>query len=298
MPSTLERLGFSPTDRVVIAHADDLGMCHAANTAFADIVAAGVVGCGSVMVPCPWFRHLADFARSHPQADVGVHLTLTSEWEPYRWGPVSTRDAASGLLDKQGYLWPDIGPLHAHMDAEAAIVEMKAQVQQALEAGIDVTHIDTHMGAIAHPALIGAYVDLGREYRLPVMLPRVDAAALREVGLSPAEAEVAAAGMSALADAGDLLPVDHLLMPHMSPGEDIPAQYRRVLEGLQPGLTHLIYHPSVATDESRAILGEARLRQRSGDWRTFSDPDLAEYLADAGVVSIGYRELREVMREK
>ncbi len=298
MSSTLERLGFAPTDRVVIAHADDLGMCHATNTAFAGILAAGVVNCGSVMVPCPWFRHLVELVRDYPQADVGVHLDLTSEWRPYRWGPISTRNPDGGLLDEQGYLWRDVGPLHSHMDAEAAIVEMRAQVEMALAAGLDVTHIDTHMGAIAHPALLGTYVDLGREFRLPVMLPRITEEALQGVGLSAAEATVAATGLNALVDEGDLLPIDNLVMPEMDPEQDIPAQYHRVIRDLPPGLTHLIYHPSVATDESRAILGDRRLHQREGDWRTFSDPALAEVLDDTGVISIGYRQLREVIREK
>lgn len=298
MSSTLERLGFAPTDRVVIAHADDLGMCHAANTAFASILTAGVVNCGSVMVPCPWFRHLVDLVGDHPDADVGVHLDLTSEWVHYRWGPVSTRNLDSGLLDEQGYMWSDLGPLHRHMDAEAAIVEMRAQVEMALAAGLDVTHIDTHMGAVVHPALLGTYVDLGREFRLPVMLPRVTEEALLGVGLSAAAASVAAAGLNALVEEGDLLPIDHVVMPTMDPEQDIPAQYHRVIRDLAPGLTHLIYHPSVATDEARGILGDGRLRQREGDWRTFSDPALAQVLDDAEVISIGYRQLREVIREK
>lgn len=298
MSSTLQRLGFAPTERVVIAHADDLGMCHAANTAFESIVAAGAVACGSVMVPCPWLRHLVELARTHPEADIGVHLTLTSEWESYRWGPVSTLDATSGLLDEQGYLWRDVRSLHAHMDPEAAASEMRAQVQRALDAGIDVTHIDTHMGAVTHPALLGAYVDLGREFRLPVMLPRATVEVLLGLGLSQADAETTAAGMSALAETGDLLPLDHLSMPPIDSKQDVPSQYHRFLHQLEPGLTHLIYHPSVPTDEARAILGEDRLRQREGDWRTFGDRQLELVMADAGVISIGYRELREALRKR
>ena len=298
MSPTLDRLGFPPGARVVIAHADDLGMCAAADAAFESILDAGVVACGSVMVPCPWFRHLAALARRHPEADIGVHITLTSEWEGYRWGPISTRDPSSGLLAEQGYLWRDLAGLHAHMHPAAAAAEMLAQVERALEADIDVTHIDTHMGAIAHPALLGAYVDLGRRFRLPVMLPRVTEAALTGVGLAQAEAATMAAAMQGLADSGQLLPVDNLSMPEMDPAAAIPSQYHRVLGSLPLGLTHLIYHPSTRTPESEAILGEARLRQREGDWRTFSDPGLAGVMEEAGVTSIGYRRLREVIRAR
>lgn len=297
MASALERLGFDPSQRVVIAHADDLGMCHAANAAFEDILAAGVVNCGSVMVPCPWFLHLSQLAQAHPEADIGVHLTLTSEWQTYRWGPVSTRDATSGLLDDQGYLWPDLPPLHAHMDPGAAVAEMRAQVEHALRAGIDVTHIDTHMGAIAHPSLLEPYLGLGREFGLPVMLPRLTKEAVMAQGVPAQQAEALVHGLRLLESTSDLLLVDHLVMPHMQPGEDIRARYHEVLRNLEPGLTHLIYHPCRPTPESRAILGETRLAQRAGDWETFSDPDLARALEEAGVISIGYRRLQEVMRD-
>lgn len=297
MASTLERMGFDPTQRVVITHADDLGMCHASNAAFEDILAAGVVNCGSVMVPCPWFRHLARLAQTHPEADVGVHLALTSEWQAYRWGPVSTRDVSSGLLDDQGYLWADLPPLHSHMDPKAAVAEMRAQVERALEAGIDVTHIDTHMGAIAHPSLLEPYIDLGRQFGVPVMLPRLTREMVLAQGVPEDQAEALLQGLHLLESEGDLLLVDHLSMPHAGPGEDVCARYHEVLRNLEPGLTHLIYHPCKPTPESRAILGEARLAQRAGDWETFRDPALATVLDEAGVVSIGYRRLREVIRD-
>jgi hypothetical protein len=99
----LKQLGFSKDDRVVIIHTDDIGMCQASIDAFADMVDYGLISSGAVMVPCPWFLEAAAYARAHPQADLGVHLTRTSEWETYRWGPISTRDPASGLLDEQGF---------------------------------------------------------------------------------------------------------------------------------------------------------------------------------------------------
>ncbi len=293
---TLERLGYPPEARVVIFHADDLGMCRAANAAFSDILAIGTVSCGSIMVPCPWFRDAAALAGEHPRADLGVHLTLTSEWGPYRWGPVSTRDPASGLLDEEGYLWRDVASLHAHMDPEAAGAEMRAQVEKALAAGIDVTHLDTHMGSIAHPDLLPCYLDLAREYRLPVMLPRLSPEALVARGLPEDQARHLAGTVAALESSGEVLLVDHLAgLEHSGPG-DYGDHYRRLIEALPPGLTHLIYHPSQPTPEATAIMGPARAAVRAGDWETFSDPGLRAVLDEAGVVSIGYRTLREALR--
>ena len=122
------------------------------------------------MVPCPWFREIAD----QPAADfdLGVHLTLTSEWPHYRWAPISTVSRASGLIDPDGYFWRTCLDLRAHVVPAAAEIEMRAQIERALQAGIDVTHLDTHMGAALVPELAEIYVRLGREYRLPRLLPR------------------------------------------------------------------------------------------------------------------------------
>jgi predicted glycoside hydrolase/deacetylase ChbG (UPF0249 family) len=149
----LRALGFAETDRVAIVHADDIGMCQASVAAFAELADAGLVTSGAVMMPCGWAPAAAAWARAHPATDIGVHLTLTSEWDAYRWGPLSTRDPASGLLDADGYFPRTTAAVQA-ADPEAATRELEAQVARALAAGIDVTHVDTHMGAVNHPRLI------------------------------------------------------------------------------------------------------------------------------------------------
>ena len=124
------------------------------------------------MVPCAWFPEMVDLAKQRPALDVGVHLTLTSKSRACRWRPISTTSRKSGLLDGDGYMWPDVPSVRRHGDRGAVEAELRAQIEAALAAGLDVTHLDTHMGAAAAPEFAGIYVALGREYRLPVLIPR------------------------------------------------------------------------------------------------------------------------------
>ena len=157
----LRKLGFDAQDRVVIIHADDIGMCQATLSAFADLVDVGLVSSGSVMVPCPWFPEAATWCRNHPAVDVGVHLTLTCEWNGYRWGPLSTRDPASGLLDEEGHFHRRRQSLWQQASPHAVRVEMQAQVERARKAGLDLTHLDCHMFAAMEERFMPHYIRLG-----------------------------------------------------------------------------------------------------------------------------------------
>src|SRR5262249_46267566 len=146
-PATLaERLGVKATDRILIINGDDVGVSHAANAATIDALENGLMTCASIMVPCPWFPEIAAYARAHPNADFGLHLTHTSEWKGYKWGPVASKSEVPGLVDPQGYLWPEIIFVYKNATPEQAYIEARAQIQKALAAGIDVTHIDSHLG--------------------------------------------------------------------------------------------------------------------------------------------------------
>ena len=293
--STLVRLGFAADERVVIFHADDLGMCHSANAAFADIVAAGVVNCGSIMVPCPWFNEIAIYARSHPEADLGVHLTLNSEWHSYRWGPLSTRDPASGLLDEEGYLWRDVASLHAHVDPAAAEGELHAQVERALAAGINLTHIDTHMGAVVHPQLVRAYLDLAQQYTLALQLHPIRQDEHLAQGAPAAQAEEMAGWIASLQERDDVLLLDRVAFFHSSSPQAIKQECRALLRGLPAGLTHLVYHPAQLSEETEAIMGADVAACRMSEWQLASSLELAQIIAESGVRVIGYRALREAL---
>src|SRR5713226_4590491 len=169
--SLAERLGYKPTDKLLIVNGDDVGMCHAANLGTIECLEHGLMRCATIMVPCPWFPEIAAYAKAHPDKDFGIHLCHTSEWGKYRWGPVAEREKVPGLIDEQGYLWRDVPDVYAHATPQEALLEGRAQIRRALAAGIDVTHLDSHMGTLQlNPQYIEIYLQLAAEFNLPVRM--------------------------------------------------------------------------------------------------------------------------------
>ena len=291
----LRKLGFADDDRVVIIHTDDNGMCQATVSAFADLVDFGLISSGAVMVPCPWFPQVAAYCRQHPQVDLGVHLTLTSEHDRCRWGPISTCDPASGLIDEEGYFYRQSEEVQEHGDATAVQAELQAQVARALAAGIDVTHVDTHMGTVAHPKFVSAYVQLAMQHGLPPMILRLDEAGWRKMGMDGETAAFAAQFVSQLEVQGMPL-LDHLVaLPLEQPAGRV-ERAKKTLDSLLPGLTHFIIHPAQDAPELRAITPS--WPGRVADYQAFTSEELRDYVRHSGVQVIGYRALRELMRAK
>lgn len=288
----LRQLGLGDNDRVAIIHADDVGMCQATLPAFDDLLAFGLVLCGATMVPCPWFPALAAYCRQHPTVDMGVHLTLTSEWDTYRWGPLSTRDPASGLIDEEGYFYREPEDVQSRADAAVVQAELEAQVSRALSAGIDVSHVDTHMGTVAHFKFIAAYVGLALQRGLPALILRLDEAGWQEMGLDASTARAAVQTVAALEAQGMPL-IDHMESLPLDQPEERLEQAKRAFDRLKPGVTHFIIHPAVDTPELRAIAPDWRCRV--GDYQAFSSEALRRRIRDAGVHVIGYRTLRGLL---
>jgi hypothetical protein len=261
----VERLGFGKEDRVVVVHVDDVGMCRAGNEGALRAL-EGAATCGSIMVPCPAFEEIARIARERSDLDLGVHLTLNAEYETYRWGPL--RDDVPGLVSPDGGMWRTTEETVAHATPEEVDRELRAQVERALEAGIDVTHLDTHMGTALDPKFAEVYGELALDYRLPVFLPRVDRAVLEGLGLREWY-EFYARLVDRLEEKG--FPVfDHFDTDSLSfaPGTGAEHNARRV-EGIGPGLSWLLIHAARGGPELESITLD--WRQRDEEHRIYSD---------------------------
>jgi chitin disaccharide deacetylase len=291
----LKRLGLAETDRAAIIHVDDIGMCEASLAAFSDLTDFGLVSSGAVMVPCPWFPAAAAYCRTHPGIDMGVHLTLNSEWEMLRWGPVSTRDSASGLIDSEGYLYRTSVEVHQHADPAAVQVEIEAQVKRALAAGIDATHVDTHMGTVVGPRFMNSYLQVAAQFHLPAFVARMEVAALKQRLGMDSEAAQRAEEMIIGLEVRGVPTLDYLaMMPLDKPANRI-EQAKQMLSELKPGVTHFIIHAAKDTPELRA-LATTDWPSRVADYETFTSEAMRSFIRDSGILLIGYRAIRDVYR--
>jgi predicted glycoside hydrolase/deacetylase ChbG (UPF0249 family) len=288
------KLGLDPARRAVILHADDVGMCHGANAAFVELSHRGALTCGSVMVPCPWFPEIARIAAEDKSLDLGVHLTLTSEWPIYRWGPLTRAPKSSGLVDDEGYFPRNVASLAEHVDPEAAEAEMRAQVERALGFGIDATHLDTHMGAALSPMLVDAYCRIGRDYSLPVLLPRRGEQYAKVLKLDTPEAFAKWREVIAHLE-GDGMPlVDDFAMTPGAPVGESEAAYRALVETLPRGLTFVALHPNAPGDIDTIVPPRAHFR--TDEYDLLRNGRIKAWLDEAGIQTIGMRALRDAMR--
>ncbi|HEV2961259.1 MAG TPA: polysaccharide deacetylase family protein [Candidatus Angelobacter sp.] len=274
----LRRLGFGAKDRVVIIHADDIGMCEATVPAVVELLDFGLVSSCSVMVPCPWFPLAAEWSRLHPETDVGVHITLTSEWANYRWRPVSTLNPTSGLLDETGFMPRTTKQIQRQGKPEAIFKEACAQVAIAQRFGIRPSHLDSHMFALKG-AFLSIYLQLILNLRLPALLDRKALKSREQRGTDTLEVE----------EQG--IPVfDHVGSPPAGgPPEDRIAILKSLFSALPFGLSCVLLHPAHDTPELRAITPD--WRYRVADWKAFRSNNLKKHLRSIGVQVITYKTL-------
>ena len=290
----LAALGLPPDARVLVLHLDDVGSSLASNIAWEALHRAGALSSAAVMMPCPWAPDALMRHRRMEGVDLGVHLTLTCEWDVYRWGPYGP-GPRSPLIDREGFLPKTAAELERITSGAAGLAavesEMCGQIAGALAAGVDVTHIDAHMFAAFQPAYAETYVSLAREYGVPAMMPGTEAAWAD--WCSPAEARQAAEAVRPLREAG--LPLFDKLLEI---SRELPAdQLRRAEEcvrGCVPGLNYLFFHACADTPELRAYAADWPCRV--GDFAAVSDGRLREVIREEGVVLLGMREIRDAMR--
>ena len=275
MLTLAERLGFDPEARLLILNADDLGMCHSANEGVFDALRSGRCSSASLMVPCPWAREAAAQYRGE---DVGVHLTLNAEFELYRWGPVTQ---SPSLLGGDGGFPATVADVWDHADLDEARRELRAQVERAILWGFDVTHLDSHMGALQlRPEFFDVYLDLAVEFDLPFRLS--GASTQQHVGFPFRD----------LAAEEGIVSPDHLVV---YPGVGAREALVATLADLRPGVTEVFVHPATDQPELRALAPDAEARIDDHRLMVEVGP-LDEALAGAGVTLIGWRALRDLQR--
>jgi predicted glycoside hydrolase/deacetylase ChbG (UPF0249 family) len=287
-PTTAALLG-DPQAKLLMVHGDDAGMCHSANLATAEAMLKGSVSSASIMVPCPWFPEFAETARQNPQLDLGLHLTLTSEWKYYRWRPVAPPEKVKGLLDSEGYMWRDVRSTATHASAEEVATELRAQIERAGQFGIQFTHVDTHMGTLyARPDYFEVYTKIAREAGVPCMIPRPTAEAAAEMKGYPITPQM----LESKEKDGFVL-LDRLVTG--VPGRTVDERkesYRKFLRALKPGVTKLIIHLAKDDAEIRAITGN--WEQRWADFVFFTSAEAKSLMSELGIKPITYRELGKV----
>jgi predicted glycoside hydrolase/deacetylase ChbG (UPF0249 family) len=284
-----ERLGWEKGARVLIMHCDDAGMSYDSNVGTIESMTRGVVTSASVMMPCPWVPDFVRRLKKHPDLDIGLHLTLTSEWGGYRWGPLAGKPAVPGLCDPEGCFWRSVPQVILNATADEVETEIRAQIARARSMGMTPTHLDSHMGTLFYsPAFFARYVAVGIEEQIPVFV----AASFQETvaRLFPSRANELEAGLERIWNAG--LPVlDHYVSATGEwRGADKEARYRGFIERLKPGITMAIVHCTRPSETFAAISGSGP--KRLEDLRAVTDPAFRQLLEEAGIVLTTWRELK------
>jgi predicted glycoside hydrolase/deacetylase ChbG (UPF0249 family) len=285
-PSLAERLGFKASDKILIVNVDDVGNSHAANAAVIDSMENGLATSSTIIVPGPWFPEIAAYAKAHPASDFGVHLCHTSEWKTLKWGPIANKSDVPGLVDPQGYLWPDIMNVYKNSTPEQAYIEARAQIKKALDAGVDVTHIDSHMGTLQYnEAYFQVYRRLAKEFNLPIRMGSQELLATQGGGHQRGQ----------LDSDGTVYP-DYLIHGDRKQGESVREYWKRELNSLKPGVTELYIHASVPGDEIKHITNS--WEDRATEYEMFTrDAEVRKILESQNVKRIGYRALRDLQRK-
>lgn len=266
-------------------------MSHSVNVASIEAFKKGMVSSGSIMVPCPWFPEIAAYAREHPELDLGLHLTLTSEWKYLRWHPVASPEKVQGLLDEEGFMWRSEQQTAMKATAQEIETELRAQIERARQFGLKPTHLDTHMGTLyTRKDYFEVYTKLGKEYGIPVMVMRPTPELLaygKQTG-SPITED-----MLKKVEADGFAMLDYLVTG--VPGKNFAERkeaYQKLLRDLKPGVTMLIVHLGADDPELKAVTNS--WEQRYADFQSFTDPEIDALIKALGIKLTTWRELNKI----
>ena len=291
-----ERLGYPAGKKVIMLHADDIGMCEEANVAARKYLLDGHIQSAAAMPPCPEFEDIISWAKAHPDIDMGLHLSLTSEWKTYRWPSVLPVDEVPGLIDSEGMLWRSVEEVVQHATAEEVAKEVRAQIEKSIALGYTPDHIDTHMGALyGHPDFALAYLKIAMEYGIPAnaidLSDSLVVAHFRQAGYPITQKLIS------FMDTYSLPKLDNFTSaPNAKTYEEKKEAFKTLIQALRPGLTEIIFHPSVESEQLKNITNS--WQQRVWEAEMFADADMVQFFKDEGIIFTNWKEIMKRFKNK
>lgn len=291
-----EKLGFPKGKKVILLHSDDAGMCEEANIAVWNYSLKNHVQSAAVMMPCPNAEEMVEWAKKHPAADIGVHLTLTSEWKNYRWATITDPAKVPGLIDTEGKMWRDVPEVVQNATPKEVETEIHAQIDKMLKMGYKPTHIDTHMGTLyGSPDFAKVFFETAVKYNIPanaIDLSNKEVAEHYRAAGYPINDE-----MIRYLESYPLPKLDNFTsVPNGKSYVDKLANFMMLVKALKPGLTEIIFHPSIATDNLKSITGS--WQQRIWEAEMFSDPVILQFFKDNDIEITTWREIMKRFEER
>ena len=291
-----EGLGY-PADKIVlILHADDIGMCKEANLSAQNYLVEGHIQSAAVMMPCAFSEEMIQWAMEHPEQDIGLHLTLTSEWRTWRWAGLSPSDSIPGLIDPEGKLWRKVIQVAMNASPKEVEREIRAQVEKALAMGYTPGHMDTHMGTLyANAKYTKAYLQVAEEYQIPAMV--LDMSNPQIVEGFKAQGYPIDEEMIEYVNAYSLPKLDYFFSaPNGDSYADKCQKFKDLISSLQPGLTEIIFHPSEESENLKTITNS--WQQRVWEAKMFAEPEMKAFFEEQGVIFTNWKEIMERYRKK
>lgn len=284
-------------EKCLIITADDFGMCHSVNVAIFRLLEEKVISSATVMTPCPWAKEAGEFCKSHPDVDVGVHLTFTSEWKNYKWGPVTKDKPVESLVDRYGYFPETSKEFESNAKPEEVEIEIRNQINLAFKLEINPTHLDNHMGSLygfSGRTFIPIVFQFCKEHNFPFRLPRKFPPEM----LSQLSQDLIELHMKLLDMARDMeIPlIDYLITyPYDLPNcPDYPSFKRMIiglLRKLKEGVSEIIIHPSIENEEIKAI--NSTWEKRVWEYLIFRDEEVKRVINEEKIKVISWKDLRK-----
>lgn len=284
-----DKLGFPVSKKVLLLHIDDAGMCPEANSATERYIENGNLSSAAVMMPCQGAKSLIEWAKDHPLADIGVHLTLTSEWKNYRWGPLTDAAKVPGLVDPDGKFYHDVPEVVMHASAKEVETEIRAQIDKAIEWGHKPTHIDTHMGTLYGSAeYVRVFLKVAQEYHIPANIidlsNPVVAGKFKQAGYPIDDVVISNVEEYRLPKLDNFTSV-----PEGSTYEEKRTNFFKLVKSLDAGLTEIIFHPAVLTNNLKTITGT--WQQRVWEGELFADPLVHQFFKDEEIIITNWKDI-------